>query len=112
MLHRIVGRGCLLVYRDREGLDAPMCVPEQVQAVFDHGQPVLTDHSLPRARAPVCHHAGMQLHVVNRSETERSNELIGPGDKVIDLTFEYCDPGENEVTLGRVSDRPRTVEVE
>ena len=31
---------------------------------------------------------------------------------MIDLTLEYCDPGEHEVTLGRVSDGPRTVEVE
>ena len=48
----------------------------------------------------------------NCSQTKRDDELIGAGDKVVYPALEYCNPGENEVTLGRVSDRPRTVEVE
>lgn len=45
----------------------------------------------------------MQLDIVGIAEAERSDELGGPGDEMVDPTLEYGYPGKNEMTFVRVS---------
>ena len=66
----------------------------------------------PWAPASVGHDAGMQFHVMNRSQAQLGDKSVRVRDEAVNLSLEHRDPCEDEVTFGRVPDRTRLVNVQ
>ena len=91
---------------------SPMGSAKQVQAPLDGVEAISPSHAGPWRLLVIRDHAAMQFYVMDVTEVQRGNKLVGLGDEVVDLPLKYRYAGQDKVPFIRILHGSGVVQVE